>query len=607
MFSCRVDLLGQPGFWRADSTFAPLERRLALALAYLALEGPTCRAELAALLWPESGERQRNDSLRQLLFKLRRRLGAGVLVERARVLSLSDALTVDAVRVRAASRGRHWADVVAARPHLLEGVREDGDSELGTWLARQRAGFVFRHAAALGQEAARLDEEGQPAEAVKLASARLQLDPYSDEACCQVLGLLLRLGDRIGALQVCEDYCLKLRYALGEEPSQQLKDLLKALQGRAPDDPIDDHFRRVPLYCPVLVGREAALRQLREAWEQRIPIIYVCASAGVGKSRLMTEFVHRQVQHLSFRDAALPGDAEIRFGSKIHTVRKILRDFPTIELELEPWVRRQLGRIVPELSAGAEGLGRPEPSEPEFVEANRWLYQALGRHVSAIIFDDGQFLDDDTIILGLALEARVADRVEAGDFPVILVGLRPGQLPPAKEQTLRERAAMGQAAWIDLDLLAPEAIREMVSGFGIPGLERYAGDVVALSGGSPWVVQELAKLAADSAGPDGALPADFEPARCARALFAREVKQLSAEALRVARAIALVGEGASTALLAAAADVSFGQLAGCLRELDRRHLFQGGAFTSPAVPVVLREGMSEAVRLALAQRIGDAR
>ena len=196
MFSCRVDLLGQPGFWRADSTFAPLERRLALALAYLALEGPTCRAELAALLWPESGERQRNDSLRQLLFKLRRLLGAGVLVERARVLSLSDALTVDAVRVRAASRGRHWADVVAARPHLLEGVREDGDSELGTWLARQRAGFVFRHAAALGQEAARLDEEGQPAEAVKLASARLQLDPYSDEACCQVLGLLLRLGDR---------------------------------------------------------------------------------------------------------------------------------------------------------------------------------------------------------------------------------------------------------------------------------------------------------------------------------------------------------------------------------------------------------------------------
>jgi len=596
MSSYRVDLLGQPGYWRADSTFVPLERGLALALAYLALEGPASRADLAALLWPDSEETRRDQSLRALVYKLRKGLGRGAVVAPVQgMLSLSDDLivTVDAAYVRAAFLRRDWAGVIAASPHLLDGVREDKDSELGAWLERQRAGFRFRHAAALGEEAERLNEEGRSEEALALASRRLRLDPYNDAVCLQVMDLHLQLGDRIGALHVCEDYCLALQYGLGEEPSQTLKDRLADLQKGGIDSGPIGPPRRVPLHCPHLVGREAAWGQLKDAWERRIPIVYVSASAGLGKSRLMTEFVHQQVGHLFFRCPALPGDAKIRFGSKVHTIRKILRDFPTIEAELEPWVRRQLGRIVPELSAGAEGLGFPKPDDPELVEANRWLFQALGRKVSAIVFDDGQFLDNDTIALGLALESRLERLVEAGDFPVILVGLRPGQLPPEQERTLRQRADMGHAAWIDLDPLAPEAIRQMLSAFGIPGLERHAGELVAASGGSPYLLHELARQAASAVGPGDAVPADFDVMSCARTLFAHKVKRLSAEALLVARLILLAGGVVSAAALATAAELSPDQLAACFRELDQCHLFQCGTFTSPAAMAALLQRITD--------------
>ena len=52
-----------------------LERKLAAALAYLALEGATPRSRLAGLLWPESPEATARNNLSQMLRKLRLAVG----------------------------------------------------------------------------------------------------------------------------------------------------------------------------------------------------------------------------------------------------------------------------------------------------------------------------------------------------------------------------------------------------------------------------------------------------------------------------------------------------------------------------------------------------
>jgi hypothetical protein len=289
----------------------------------------------------------------------------------------------------------------------------------------------------------------------------------------------------------------------------------------------------------------------------------------------------------------------------VNTIRKLMAEFP--DLPMEPWVRRQLGRIVPELSPEADGLSRPDPGDPAFVEANRWLYQWLGRKVSAIVFDDGQFLDHETIALGLSLEGRLASLVKSGDFPPILVGIRPGELPPAEEETLRARAQQGQAAWIDVDPLSGDSVRQLVAGMGLDAFQRIAGDIADVSGGSPYLILELLRELLASGGAAGLSDLEVVLAAGLQALLRRKLRRLSPEALRVARVIAMGGEDLDLVTLASVAGLPADRMALCLRELERHHLVQGRWFASGAVPPVVLEGMSDAVRSGLAGRIADWR
>src|SRR5512134_3285242 len=67
----RLCLLGAPHFIVAGNE-QKLERKDALLLAWLALEGPTDRSRLATLLFPDAGEYGGRGSLRQRLFRARK-------------------------------------------------------------------------------------------------------------------------------------------------------------------------------------------------------------------------------------------------------------------------------------------------------------------------------------------------------------------------------------------------------------------------------------------------------------------------------------------------------------------------------------------------------
>ena len=74
-----LQLVGEPRLLHADGTSGALEPKDALLLAYLALEGPTPRRVLAALLWPDVDVERARANLRQRLFRLRRALGRDLL------------------------------------------------------------------------------------------------------------------------------------------------------------------------------------------------------------------------------------------------------------------------------------------------------------------------------------------------------------------------------------------------------------------------------------------------------------------------------------------------------------------------------------------------
>ena len=606
MVPYRIDLLGRPPrLWRADSSFTPLNRRDALVIAYLALRGATTRDELAEKLWPDIEPEHQSNNLRALLFKMRRRIGEDALQEKDEALWLSDACSIDAVRVVEAYLKRDWAAVVASSPELLGGLIYDDEPELDRWLDQQRDQFLRRHAVALGHEVERLEQEGQREQALELAGRRLQLDPWSDDACRKVMALKVQLGGRMGALREYAAFCAVLERDLGVKPEERTRQLAEDIRklgcrpspGAKPELPLSVRH-------PPLVGREQAWMEMEEAWRRRVPIIYVCGQAGHGKSRLMTDFAQAQTDGSFFQSSAWPGDASVPFRSRSNTIRKLLREYPAVKVDR--WSRRQLGRILPEMWYPEE-LQPPDPGDPAFVEANFRLYREMSRHVGAIVYDDGQYLDHATIDLGLSLEAVCSRMVEAGEFPPILVGIRPGELHPAQEEMLRARAEKGQAAWIDVEPLTPDEVRLLVAGMGCPQLARIAGELAEYSGGSPYVVLEIVRELMSAEGWSGGFPAGFQLAPSVRALLDRKLRKLSPEALRVAQVIALAGDELTVPMLASVAALTADHVAVCLRELERHHLVQGRWFASGAVPPAVLEGTPERTRAELLNRIADSR
>ena len=83
-----------PSIVDPDGTPVSLAPRDAALLARLALEGPTLRARLAALLWPESAPEAARNALRQRLFQLRKVLGFDAVVGSV-TLSLATGMTHD--------------------------------------------------------------------------------------------------------------------------------------------------------------------------------------------------------------------------------------------------------------------------------------------------------------------------------------------------------------------------------------------------------------------------------------------------------------------------------------------------------------------------------
>ena len=90
-----------------DGTEVTLTDLDAALLAWLALEGPTARNRLAALLWPGSSAEAAGNSLRQRLFRLKRQCGmAPVLGSAVLALAEGDAQPVG-VELRLPGESQH--------------------------------------------------------------------------------------------------------------------------------------------------------------------------------------------------------------------------------------------------------------------------------------------------------------------------------------------------------------------------------------------------------------------------------------------------------------------------------------------------------------------
>ncbi|WP_036218698.1 BTAD domain-containing putative transcriptional regulator, partial [Calidithermus chliarophilus] len=456
----RLSLLG-PARLHTSQGSLPLERKTAAVLAYLALEGPVHKYRLAGWLWPDSGETAARNNMRQLLRRLR--LAAGDLVLGEDRLELAPEAEVDVKRLSYLETPS--LELLAQEAELLGELSYDDCPDFEEWLEGAREELRQLRAHAARSEAARLEQSGNPKQALAYAQVWARIEPLSEEAHRQVIRLHYLVGDRGAALAAFEQCKRVLHDELGAEPLPETLELVRLVErgaelpGAAPR-PRPAVLPAAVLRPPVLAGREREWALMEEAWEQG-KLIFLSGEAGVGKTRLASDFLASKGPFV--HELARPGDVHVPYSTHVRFMRGHLHRYP--DYSLPEWVRQALAPWLPELGDSAL---QGSSLQTRFAEASLEVMRQIGAHGEAMLVDDFQFMDDATVQVGVYIFSQLLPLRTPGNIQGFVGCFRRGELSPFFEEQVAYMVASGMAVRVELDPLPPAAVGELLHGLGLP-------------------------------------------------------------------------------------------------------------------------------------------
>ncbi len=553
----RLLLSGAPGLKAAEGRCVALARPDALLLAWLALEGPTARERVAALLWPRSSAEAARNALRQRLHRLRRQCGAE-LVAGAALLALSDAVDHDLEDGGA----------------LLGALQAPGCPELDAWLQSRRA--AGRDQARRRSEAriAALEAAGELDAPLPLALALVAEDPLREDAHRRVMRLHYLRGDRAAAMLAFDRCEALLKHEIGTRPSAATLELLQTLEvDRAAVLPAPGWRSAVPvsvLRPPRLVGRDAELAALRQGWYAG-SVVLVVGEAGMGKSRLLQALGSGDEGALVV--AGRPGDTLVPYASVSRLLREVVARAPEA---LDDAARERLAVLLPGLASAAAASNERRPA---LLEPVRGLLQRARHAFDGLVLDDVHFADDASIEL---LQSLLAAPRESESLRWCL-GLRPPTPGSPQHRLLDALAASGPLTRVPVQPLDVQQMAELVDSLALDGVsgEALAPALRQRSGGNPLFALETLKRAWVEGGI--ATGRELPHPQSLVQLIGQQLARLSAPALRLARVAAIAGSDFALPLAEGVLGQSALQLADAWHELEAQQVMVGTDFAHDLV------------------------
>ncbi|CAL9475556.1 BTAD domain-containing putative transcriptional regulator [Streptomyces sp. enrichment culture] len=318
----RFAVLGPVRAWRGEQplpTGSPQQRALLAAL--LLREGRTATAaELIDALWGEEPPSQALAAVRTYASRLRKALGAGVLVSESggyaiRGLDSPAAAVLDVVAAQdlatEAEKARHSGDLGEARALLGRALALwDGEPLAGVPGPYAEAQRVRLEEWRLGLLESRLDmdlEQGCHAESVSELTALTAAHPLRERLRELLMLALYRSGRQAEALAVYADTRRLLADELGVDPGPGLRELqdriLRADPGLAEPAPsvepaaVPVRPAQLPATVPDFTGRASFVQELSEVLssaEGRVMAVSALAGiGGVGKTTLAVHVAHQ--------------------------------------------------------------------------------------------------------------------------------------------------------------------------------------------------------------------------------------------------------------------------------------------------------------------------
>ncbi|MFT3666782.1 ATP-binding protein [Piscinibacter sp.] len=539
----------------------PLAERDAALLAWLALEGATPRARLAALLWPDSDGAAARNSLRQRLFKLRRQAGLDLVDAGPELLALAQGIGHD----------------LDGADDLFGGAPAVAAGEFAHWLAAQRDARRRRRGARLAQRADAAAEAGDWAAALASAGELLSLEPHSEAAHRRVMRCHYLAGDRAAAL-LAFDHCERvLKDEVGVRPGADTLALLAAVE-QAPARGVPAPLPTLPLRPPRMIGRARELAALHAAAASGLHAL-VLGEGGMGKSRLLAEFAATSPAPPLAQVGARPGDADRPYALLARLVRALRERGQAPDADLRP----EFARFVAEL--GEPAATRFDAGRFEHA-VERWL---LALPAAPLLIDDLHFAD------GASLDL-LAHLVAVPRMPPLLLGMRPAEAA-GTDALLLALAELPRGERIELAPLAPAEIAELVDSLAAAPLAgaALAAPLARHTGGNPQFILETlrALLLEDPARVlrGAALPV---PAGVGM-LIERRLARLSPAAVRLARVAAVASGDFGAELAARVLGRDALDLADAWAELEAAQVLAGAGFAHDLVHEAVRKGVPAAV------------
>jgi DNA-binding SARP family transcriptional activator len=334
-----IYLLGPP---RIEHDGVPIQvdtRKAVALLAYLAITGESHRrASLINLLWPEFDRTQGRAALRRTLYALRKALSYDwVVADREEIgLMSGPGLWVDVDEfhrlLAECETHRHpisqvcpscvarLTDAVALyHGDLLSGFSLKDSINFDDWQFFQADALRSELADVLKRLVSWHSGQRDFPLAIGYAKRWLALDPFDEQASCQLMQLYAWSGQRPAALRQYEQHAKVLQDQLRVAPSEAITELYEAIErGCTPPLPTESPAQSVEMPAqrvdirvqppafleqedraprPVFVAREAELAQLEgfldSALTGQARAVFVTGDAGCGKTALIQEFARR--------------------------------------------------------------------------------------------------------------------------------------------------------------------------------------------------------------------------------------------------------------------------------------------------------------------------
>jgi DNA-binding SARP family transcriptional activator len=587
----RLELGGAPAAWVRGQRIE-LALPDALLLAWLALEGPTPRERLAALLWPDSSNVSARNALRQRLFRLRRQLGVD-LVAGGALLALAEGVAHD----------------TGADGGPLLGQAGSGSRELDAWLARRRDEQAGRRRGELAVRIDALEAAGDAAAALPLAQELLQLEPLAEEAHRRVMRLHYLLGDRAGAMLAFDRCEQLLKHEVGTRPSAATLELLALIEaGGEPAPPPAAAGWRAALPAsvlrpPRLIGREAERAALAQAWGAG-RLVLVIGEAGIGKSRLLQTLPAGPASAGGAAAVALasarPGDTLVPYASLARLLRQVHAIAPAALAALPPALQERLAPLLPGLAPEPTTGRRGAPDE-----ALHELLRAAAPQIDGLVLDDLHFADEASLELltTLLTVPPPAPARHPAAAPRWCLGLRPPAPGTRLAALVEALARAGPLHVLDLLPLDEPRLAALVDSLALPGV-RGAAIAPALHrrcGGNPLFALETLKGAWGEGRFDfeGGLP----QAPSLLQLIGEQLARLSAPALALARVAAVAGVDFSLSLAEQVLRQDALALADPWHELEGARVLVGSEFAHDLVFEAVLAGVPAIIARALHGRV----